>query len=100
VTAAGLRRRGTVVAFDEAAGLGEVEASGAGAAGAGAGAGAAERAEGAAGAARYPFHCTQIADGSRVVAVGAPVSFGLLAGRGGRWEAADIRSGGSVTSGA
>ncbi len=93
MTAAGLRRRGTVVAFDEAAGLGEVEASGAGAAGAGAG--AAERTEGAAGAVRYPFHCTQIADGSRVVAVGAPVSFGLLAGRGGRWEAADIRPAGA-----
>jgi CspA family cold shock protein len=71
-----------VVAFDEAAGLGEVEVP---AGPAGLGAGPVE------GAVRYPFHCTQIADGSRVVAVGTAVSFGLLAGRGGRWEAADIR---------
>jgi CspA family cold shock protein len=66
------RRLGRVVAFDEAVGLGEVEGEGEP-------------------AVSYPFHCTQIADGSRVLAVGAAVSFGLLAGRGGRWEAADIR---------
>jgi cold shock CspA family protein len=71
---------GTVVRFDEAVGLGDIAA----AVSTGAGDG------GAAG--RYPFHCTQIADGSRTVAVGARVSFGLLAGRAGRWEAADIRS--------
>jgi CspA family cold shock protein len=63
---------GTVVRFDEAAGLGDIESAGE--------------------AGRYPFHCTQIADGSRTVAVGARVSFGLLAGRAGRWEAADIRA--------
>jgi CspA family cold shock protein len=65
------------VKFDEAVGLGEVEA----------------------GPIRYPFHCTQIADGSRVVAVGTVVSFGLLAGRGGRWEAADLRAGPSGPAG-
>ena len=65
---------GRVVSFDEAVGLGEIAAAGQG--------GPAEQ---------YRFHCTQIADGSRVVAVGAQVSFRLLAGRDGRWEAADIR---------
>jgi CspA family cold shock protein len=70
------RLAGTVVRFDEAVGLGDIEAV------AGPGAGPADR---------YPFHCTQIGDGSRTVAVGARVTFGLLAGRAGRWEAADIR---------
>jgi CspA family cold shock protein len=69
----GWRRFGRVVAFDETVGLGEIEGDGEP-------------------AVRYPFHCTQIADGTRVVAVGAVVSFGLLAGRGGRWEAAEIRT--------
>jgi cold shock CspA family protein len=36
------------------------------------------------------FHCTQIADGSRLIAVGTPVRFGIIAGRGGRWEAAAV----------
>jgi CspA family cold shock protein len=65
---------GEVISFDEGVGLGEISQAGDG--------GPAER---------YRFHCTQIADGSRVVAVGARVSFRLLAGRDGRWEAADIR---------
>jgi CspA family cold shock protein len=81
---------GTVVGFDEAAGLGDIEASGAGAGSAGGSAGG-PAGGGPAEAGRYPFHCTQIADGSRSVAVGTRVSFGLLAGRAGRWEAADIR---------
>ena len=61
-------RRGTVVAFDEAVGLGTVEADGT----------------------AYPFHCTQIADGSRRIPAGAAVSFTLLAGRNGAWEAAGV----------
>lgn len=36
-----------------------------------------------------PFHCTEIADGSRRIDVGAPVSFVLLA-KLGRYEAAAI----------
>jgi cold shock CspA family protein len=36
------------------------------------------------------FHCTQIADGSRTIAVGAPVSFEVRPGHSGRWEAAAI----------
>jgi cold shock protein len=37
------------------------------------------------------FHCTRIADGSRTIAVGAPVTYEVVAGHLGRWEAADIR---------
>lgn len=37
------------------------------------------------------FHCTQIADGSRDIAVGTPVDFVVLAGRHGRWEAGALR---------
>jgi cold shock CspA family protein len=60
--------RGTVVAFDEARGLGEVESDGA----------------------RYPFHCTAIADGTRTIAVGTEVTFDLRPGSLGRWEATEI----------
>jgi CspA family cold shock protein len=38
----------------------------------------------------YPFHCTQIADGSRTIPVGTPVTF-ELAPRLGRWEAVAVR---------
>ena len=61
-------QRGTVVAFDEAVGLGSVEADGA----------------------SYPFHCTQIADGSRRIDTGTAVTFTVLAGRNGTWEAAGV----------
>ena len=37
-----------------------------------------------------PFHCTAIADGSRTIAEGTPVRCTIVAGRLGRWEAADI----------
>jgi CspA family cold shock protein len=59
---------GTVTEFDDAAGLGTVTAD-----------------DGTA----YPFHCTQIADGSRTIAVGTAVRFELIA-RLGRYEAAAI----------
>ena len=39
----------------------------------------------------YPFHCIEIADGSRDIAVGTGVDFTLLP-KLGRYEAADIRS--------
>lgn len=61
---------GTVLAFDEHVGLGQV------------------RTDDGAG---YGFHCVAIADGSRGVEVGAAVSFGLAAGLHGRWEAVDLR---------
>ena len=62
-------RLGRVVAFDEAAGYGEVED--------------------AAGD-RWWFHCTGITDGSRSVPVGAAVRFALVPGRLGRWEAGSV----------
>jgi cold shock CspA family protein len=39
----------------------------------------------------YPFHCTQIADGSRSVPEGALVEFDVVPGHLGRWEAAAVR---------
>ena len=60
------RRTGLVVSFDDAAAFGEVRAT-----------------DGQ----RYFFHCTQIADGSRSIPVGTPVSFEVRAGRMGKWEA-------------
>jgi len=35
----------------------------------------------------YPFHCTEIADGSRDIAVGTEVSFAVSPGHLGSWEA-------------
>lgn len=61
---------GVVVRFDERRGLGEIE--------------------GVDGA-RYGFHCTRIADGSRTIPVTAAVEFEVVPGRLGRWEAADIK---------
>lgn len=59
---------GTVVAFDERRGVGEVEAGGD----------------------RYPFHCTAIVGGSRKIAVGTGVEFVIGPGAGGQWEATHI----------
>ena len=36
---------------------------------------------------RYPFHCTEIADGSRRIAVGTEVEFVVAPGHLGIWEA-------------
>jgi CspA family cold shock protein len=63
--------RGTVTAFDEARGLGEVTAP-----------------DGA----RYPFHCVAIADGTRTIAVGTAVEFEVVAGHRGTWEATNLRT--------
>lgn len=60
--------RGTVTSFDEQSGLGSIRAS-----------------DGV----EYPFHCIEIADGSRSIPVGAEVGFERLA-KFGRWEAANI----------
>lgn len=59
-----------VVAFDEHRGLGEVE-----------------DADGR----RFAFHCTEIVDGTRSIAVGTPVTFEIAPGPLGRWEAARIQ---------
>jgi cold shock CspA family protein len=36
------------------------------------------------------FHCTQITDGSRAIATGTRVTFQVVAGHLGTWEAADV----------
>jgi CspA family cold shock protein len=36
------------------------------------------------------FHCSQIADGTRAIEVGAAVAFEVVPGDRGRWEAAHI----------
>lgn len=62
-------RRGRVVAYDEASGLGTLDA-----------------ADGH----QLPFHCTAIADGSRAVTAGTVVWFVVGAGQRGRWEAVAV----------
>lgn len=62
---------GAVSAFDDHVGLGEVTT-----------------ADGAV----HPFHCTAIADGTRSIVVGTSVTFAVVAGRSGRWEAVAVRS--------
>jgi cold shock CspA family protein len=57
---------GTIATFDSARGYGTVESD-----------------DGRS----WFFHCTQIADGTRSITVGARVRFGVVAGRMGRWEA-------------
>jgi CspA family cold shock protein len=39
---------------------------------------------------RYPFHCTQIADGTRDIGLGTKVRFEIVAGALGRLEAATL----------
>lgn len=63
--------RGSVEAFDAAGGWGEIRVGG-------------EEAD------LVPFHCTAIADGTRNIVVGVEVAFHIVAGRAGRWEAAEI----------
>lgn len=63
-------RRGHVVEFDESVGLGVVEAN-----------------DGS----RHPFHCVEIADGSRTIGIGTEVSFEIMP-KLGRWEAARLRN--------
>ncbi len=62
-------KRGKVERFDAGAGLGEVRAD-----------------DGR----LYPFHCTQVADGSRHIAVGTEVGFVVVAGHRGAWEARSL----------
>ncbi|MBK5289333.1 MAG: cold shock domain-containing protein [Acidimicrobiia bacterium] len=59
---------GVVRAFEESRGIGVIDADGR----------------------SYPFHCTQIADGTRTVRVGTTVQFRIVPGRRGDWEAAEI----------
>jgi len=59
---------GVVATFDERRGLGTIRAGGA----------------------EYSFHCTRLADGSRTVDVGQAVTFEVVPGRLGDWEAVAI----------
>ncbi len=61
--------QGTVSEFDEARGLGMVTAN-----------------DGA----THSFHCTQIADGTRTIAVGTPVRYKVRPWHLGRWEAVGL----------
>jgi CspA family cold shock protein len=65
----GTTRRGIVREFDETTGLGVIDGT-----------------DGVA----YPFHCIEIADGTRTIGSGVEVSFDRLA-KLGRWEAAAVR---------
>jgi len=60
---------GRVVSFDTSRGLGVIEGE--------------DRS-------RYGFHCTQIADGSRAVSVGAQVFYTVAPGVLGAWEATRV----------
>jgi cold shock CspA family protein len=62
-------RRGIVRSYDRARGLGEVVE---------------------AGGARYGFHATAIADGSRMIEVDTEVAFLVVAGHQGRYEARSL----------
>jgi cold shock CspA family protein len=59
---------GTVIEFDDDVGIGVVRDDGA------------PHAE-------HFFHCTEIADGTRTIAVGAKVAYDVGPGHRGRWEA-------------
>jgi cold shock CspA family protein len=69
VTGGGRVLGGSVVDFDQAAGLGTVAT-----------------ADGW----LWRFHCTQIADGTRTIEVGTPVSFRIGPGHLGVWEAEQV----------
>lgn len=62
------RLRGQVAEYDDQAGFGEVEADGR----------------------RFWFHCTAVLDGSRHAEPGQAVSFRVVPGHNGRWEAAEV----------
>ncbi len=61
---------GRVLSFDRHAGFGTVRAESGG---------------------DYFFHCTAIADGTRTIEEGATVTFDIVPGHHGRWEAARIQ---------
>ena len=67
--ASNVARRGRVLTFDGARGLGTVQDE-----------------DGRS----WPFHCTRIADGSRAIDPGAHVVFDVVPGAPGRWEATGL----------
>jgi CspA family cold shock protein len=62
---------GTVATFDDAKGFGTVRDDDTGT--------------------EHFFHCTAIADGTRTIDVGAVVTFDVVPGRNGQWEASAIK---------
>ena len=60
--------QGRVSTFDEARGLGTIDADGT----------------------MYPFHCTALLDGTRTIDARVPVTFEVRAAGMGRWEATRI----------
>ena len=64
-----MTQEGTIASFDEKRGWGVVHSDGG----------------------DYPFHCTQIADGTRTIKIGAAVTFEVVPGHLGRYEATAIR---------
>jgi cold shock CspA family protein len=46
----------------------------------------------------YPFHCTSILGEARTISEGIDVTFTVVAGRHGRWEAAGLQATGSSPS--
>ena len=60
--------QGTIIEFDEARGLGVLDADGT----------------------PYPFHCTALVAGTRTIEVGTLVTFGVRPGGRGCWEATAI----------
>jgi cold shock CspA family protein len=64
------RRGGVVAEFDQHAGYGTVRADGSGE--------------------ELFFHCTAIADGSRTIDLDTAVTFRVVPGHNGRWEAAEV----------
>ncbi len=75
----GTRLGGVVTAYDDHAGFGEVQVDQDGTA-----------PQSAEPGGRYWFHCTRLLDGSRHAEVGQSVSFRVVPGHRGRWEAADV----------
>ena len=65
------RRKGTVAEFDAVRGIGVIEGDDGG---------------------RLAFHCTQIADGTRDIPVGVKVSYEVVPGSLGAWEAGAVES--------
>ena len=63
-----MAQAGVVAEFDEEKGFGTISADGTG----------------------YFFHCTAIAGGSRTIDAGVAVTFEVVAGHLGRWEAANV----------
>ena len=73
------RLAGVVIAYDDHGGFGEVQVDQ-----------ALTASQSAEPGARYWFHCTRLIDGSRHAEAGQSVSFRVVPGHRGRWEAADI----------